>query len=196
MLLIFSFIADFILIFRAFSGKDLQPSATAYEKKMPSGLYILWRFLMHLPLIILILAIILPKLVHETFVNVNFPGDTYVQIVGISLYLIGGIIFYYCYKYLGRYMVPKVVVARDHKLITTGPFSKVRHPTYTSYILINLGVTLFVLNLVLIICFILAVWTTNYKARVEEELLSSKQGFGQKYKDYMARTGRFFPKLK
>ncbi len=33
------------------------------------------------------------------------------------------------------------------------------------------------------------------KAILEEELLSSEKGFGQTYKDYMSRTGRFLPRL-
>jgi protein-S-isoprenylcysteine O-methyltransferase Ste14 len=91
-------------------------------------------------------------------------------------------------------MVPKAVLAKDHELITTGPFSKVRHPTYTSYIMINLGVTLFTLNLVLVIFLFFAIVTTYYKAMLEEELLASEKGFGQEYKNYMKRTGRFLPR--
>jgi protein-S-isoprenylcysteine O-methyltransferase Ste14 len=192
-ILLILFFADIILIAIAISRKREKPFSPVHEKKMPTGLYILWRFLMYLPLIVIILAILLPQLVYRTIFNVSFPGDTYVQVAGIIIYIIGGIIFYYSSKYLGRYMVPRAVLAKDHDLITQGPFSKVRHPTYTSYILINLSIALFSLNLVLLLCFLFAVLTTNYKAKVEEELLSSEKGFGRKYKDYMKRTGRFFP---
>ena len=34
------------------------------------------------------------------------------------------------------------------------------------------------------------------KAVIEEELLSSEKGFGQEYKDYMLKTGRFLSRLK
>jgi protein-S-isoprenylcysteine O-methyltransferase Ste14 len=30
---------------------------------------------------------------------------------------------------------------------------------------------------------------------LEEELLASEEGFGQAYRDYMQKTGRFLPKL-
>jgi protein-S-isoprenylcysteine O-methyltransferase Ste14 len=30
---------------------------------------------------------------------------------------------------------------------------------------------------------------------LEEELLASEDGFGQAYRDYMLKTGRFLPKL-
>ena len=35
-----------------------------------------------------------------------------------------------------------------------------------------------------------------YRARLEEKLLSSQDGFDNQYLSYMSRTGRFFPKLK
>jgi protein-S-isoprenylcysteine O-methyltransferase Ste14 len=30
---------------------------------------------------------------------------------------------------------------------------------------------------------------------VEEEFLSSEEGFGEEYRDYMLKTGRFLPRL-
>lgn len=39
---------------------------------------------------------------------------------------------YLCYRELGRQYTFQVAIIKDHKLITTGPYSVVRHPSYTA----------------------------------------------------------------
>jgi protein-S-isoprenylcysteine O-methyltransferase Ste14 len=56
-------------------------------------------------------------------------------------------------------------------------------------------VALLFLNLLLAANFLATLTIATYRARQEEELLSSEDGFGSRYREYMERTGRFLPKL-
>jgi protein-S-isoprenylcysteine O-methyltransferase Ste14 len=88
-----------------------------------------------------------------------------------------------------------IQVLQKHELVTRGPYSRIRHPGYTSAIFAALAYVLLYLNVITLIVF-LAVLATAYKRAVlEEELLASEDGFGQEYRDYMKRTGRFLPRL-
>lgn len=80
-----------------------------------------------------------------------------------------------------------------HQLITSGPFSIVRHPMYAGLILAALGSVL-----------IYSTWTTVYfacfaplmivRARREEAALSAE--FGEEWRKYCQRVPAFIPKLR
>jgi protein-S-isoprenylcysteine O-methyltransferase Ste14 len=59
-----------------------------------------------------------------------------------------------------------------------------------------LACTLLFLHIALFAVFLICIGIAYRKAVLEEELLSSKEGFGQRYKDYILKTGRFLPSLK
>jgi protein-S-isoprenylcysteine O-methyltransferase Ste14 len=45
--------------------------------------------------------------------------------------IVGGFLRLSAYRQLGRHFTFEFAMLKDHKLITTGPFSIVRHPSYT-----------------------------------------------------------------
>ncbi|KAI0928413.1 hypothetical protein AcW1_005665 [Taiwanofungus camphoratus] len=56
------------------------------------------------------------------------------------LLLVGGGSFrLWCYRTLGRFFKWELSVQKDHKLVTWGPYSIVRHPSYTGAMLASLG---------------------------------------------------------
>jgi len=79
------------------------------------------------------------------------------------------------------------------KLVTSGPYSIVRHPSYSGTILVNIAYLFFFRTLWLIplICVFSVLW--YLEARHEEKALIAK--FGEAYRNYMNTTGMFFPKL-
>ena len=80
-------------------------------------------------------------------------------------------------------------------MVTSGPYARVRHPVYTGAMLMVLGPTLLFLNIVLVVGFLAMLSIAYKKAVLEEKLLASEDGYGQAYRDYMQKTGRFLPKL-
>jgi protein-S-isoprenylcysteine O-methyltransferase Ste14 len=85
-------------------------------------------------------------------------------------------------------------LGEEHKLITTGPYSRIRHPMYTYFTIMVISTALISANLFVGVFGILT-WTLLYLVRVGDEEAMMLEQFGEEYKQYMERTGRLFPKL-
>jgi protein-S-isoprenylcysteine O-methyltransferase Ste14 len=148
-----------------------------------------------LPLIFLLLGAIIPSWVYGTLLNLSFNGVEYLQAASVPLFLIGDILAGWSESAMRQFMRPRVEVREKHELVTRGPYSHIRHPLYTSIILMTLAPVLLLLHTVLVIGFLGCLCIVYRRAVLEEELLASDDGFGQAYRDYMLKTGRFLPKL-
>jgi protein-S-isoprenylcysteine O-methyltransferase Ste14 len=148
-----------------------------------------------LPLIFLLLGAVIPSWVYGTLLNLSFNGLEYLQAVSVPLFLIGVILADWSESAMRQLMRPSVKVREKHELVARGPYSHIRHPLYTSMILMALASALLLFHIVLIICFLGCLCIVYRRAVLEEELLASEDGFGQAYRDYMRKTGRFLPKL-
>jgi len=128
--------------------------------------------------------------------NLSFAGAEFLQVVSVPLFLSSIVLNGMAYQALRQLMRPHIEVMEKHELVTRGPYSRIRHPTYTGIVLMFLASTLLFLHIVLVIGFLAVLGIAYKKAVLEEELLSSEKGFGQEYRDYMSRTGRFLPRLR
>ncbi len=93
---------------------------------------------------------------------------------------------------LGKYFKYAVVIQIEHEVIETGPYRRVRHPSYTGMILAAFGAGLALGNWfspVLWGSFVLVGFTI--RLRSEERELSA--GLGEPYQAYMERTHRLIP---
>ena len=63
-------------------------------------------------------------------------------IVGSFLSIVGTAIRAHCYRTLGRLFTFELSIRQGHKLLTSGPYSIVRHPSYAGGLLVFLGVLL------------------------------------------------------
>lgn len=95
--------------------------------------------------------------------------------------------------HLGRNVSPTVVTHDDHELVTTGPYRWIRNPLYTA------GTTIFAgLGLLAASWFLLAgavVALTLVRLRLPQEEAELEARFGEAYREYARRTGRFLPRL-
>ncbi|KAF9561973.1 hypothetical protein CPC08DRAFT_621342, partial [Agrocybe pediades] len=62
-----------------------------------------------------------------------------VNIIGASLVTTGSMLRSRAYKELGRFFCFEASIQEDHKLITTGLYSYVRHPSYTGAWMVSFG---------------------------------------------------------
>ena len=88
--------------------------------------------------------------------------------------------------------MPRAVVFPDHALVVRGPYRLVRHPVYSGDLALWLGAALGTLNALLLVLWPLYLLGLSAEASVEEGLLERK--FGEAYRDYAARVGRFAPR--
>jgi len=65
---------------------------------------------------------------------------------GTALVCAGALIRYYCYRELGRFFTWEMSLKKDQYLVTTGPYSYVRHPSYTGMLLVTIGTVLYQLS--------------------------------------------------
>ncbi|MGH8800868.1 MAG: methyltransferase family protein [Casimicrobiaceae bacterium] len=82
---------------------------------------------------------------------------------------------------------------RPSALITDGAFGRVRHPIYTCSMLMMVATAVVLPTPAMITLAVIHVGWINYKARTEEAHLASVHG--DAWRRYVARTGRFLPRL-
>ncbi len=111
--------------------------------------------------------------------------------VGIGILCVLGI--YWLFSNIGSGITPTSATRKEHKLSTSGPYRWVRHPLYT------VGSTLFIsFGMMADNWFIAALGVLAFigmAARTPKEEANLIEKFGDEYREYMQRTGRYFPKL-
>lgn len=95
---------------------------------------------------------------------------------------------------LGTNLTDTVVTREHHTLVTRGPYRWVRHPFYVSMALITLGCSLIAANWFIFVSGVVVFTLLAIRSRVEEEQLAAR--FGEAYRNYQKRTGRFLPRLR
>ena len=82
---------------------------------------------------------------------------------------------------------------RHHRLATTGPYARVRHPQYVGFILIMTGFLFQWPTLVTLVMF--PVLVTMYVLLARREERDAIAEFGEEYVRYASKTPAFFPRL-
>ena len=60
--------------------------------------------------------------------------------------IIGSYIRWRCFQTLGNFFTIEVSIQKDHQLVTEGPYSVVRHPSYSGGLLVVVGALLWYLS--------------------------------------------------
>jgi protein-S-isoprenylcysteine O-methyltransferase len=113
-------------------------------------------------------------------------------IFGFIFFLGGLALRWYAIGYLGRYFTVDVSISSEHKLIDSGPYRYVRHPSYTGALLAFVGLG-FCFGNWLSILFLTVPVTLAFlwRIRIEEGALTN--ALGQDYRAYMQRTNALIP---
>ena len=77
-----------------------------------------------------------------------------------------------------------------YELITKGPYNYIRHPMYTSVIMMMLGIAIYLNAPLNYLGLCITIVSVTLKALKEEHLIAEEHPL---YKDYMSRTTRFIP---
>ena len=119
---------------------------------------------------------------------------SWVFYLSIIIMILGIIVRQWSIAVLGRFFSPTIGVQEGQKVVETGPYRLVRHPSYTGVLLILVGVGLAFQSLAAILV-ILLMFSIAYGHRIneEEEVLVSE--LGEEYVKYMKRTKRLIPHI-
>jgi len=100
---------------------------------------------------------------------------------------------------LGTHRIPIALWHQDNDapkhIVTYGAYRWIRHPFYASFILALLGAFLFCPHWGTLYTLLHGVTVLNLTAAREERRLSASE-FGDEYRQYIERTGRFWPRFK
>ncbi len=112
---------------------------------------------------------------------------------GVGVGVIAGGLLIWTLRSLGRNLTDTVVTRRVHTLVTSGPYRWVRHPFYDALALAGLANSLTAANWFLFLSGGLLIVLLIVRTCTEEEKLVAR--FGDAYRTYMERSGRFLPRL-
>lgn len=118
------------------------------------------------------------------------PGPV-VLVVGVALALAGMALRWWAVLSLGRFFTTRVVTRPGQTVVQTGPYRRVRHPSYSGMLMTLLGVLLSSANWISLACFLTVLPGLAYRIRVEEGALLGASG--DSYREYMRRTKRLIP---
>jgi len=102
-------------------------------------------------------------------------------------------LLYWVMHSLGKNLTDTVVTRAEHTLVTTGPYRWVRHPFYTVVFSSLFSLSLVAANWLIGLLTLLMLLVIMKRTDTEEAKLIER--FGEAYRNYMQRTGRFLPRF-
>ncbi len=102
-------------------------------------------------------------------------------------------LFFWVLQSLGKNFSTTLTLKREQTLVSHGPYQWVRHPMYTSFVLLWVGYFFLSANWFIGLTGILGfVWAIVVRTPKEEQMMIDR--FGEEYLAYMNNTGRFLPR--
>ena len=93
---------------------------------------------------------------------------------------------------LGGYYTRTLMTTKDHKVVTTGPYSRIRHPAYLGVVLLWSGFGVLSSNSVIVLLFpVMFVIVYLYRISIEEKMLVRE--LGEDYVRYQRKTHKLIP---
>lgn len=120
----------------------------------------------------------------------NAINNHVVLAAGFLLFLLGYILAILARRHLGKNWGMPMAQKQAPELVTSGPYSYIRHPIYTGILLMVLG-SFLIVNMYWLIVFIIASVYFIYSAFAEEKLMT--QQFPKVYPSYKAKTKMLIP---
>ncbi|MBL9082906.1 MAG: isoprenylcysteine carboxylmethyltransferase family protein [Planctomycetales bacterium] len=120
------------------------------------------------------------------------PLPPWMRWSGVAAGLCCSLVMYWTLSSLGKNLTDTVVTRAEATLVTHGPYRWVRHPFYVTAAALMASVTILTANWLIGVSSLLVLILLAVRTPQEEQMLIER--FGQQYRDYMAKTGRFFPR--
>jgi protein-S-isoprenylcysteine O-methyltransferase Ste14 len=114
--------------------------------------------------------------------------------IGVPVLVIGCALLAWTFRSLGKNLTDTVVTRRQHTLVVHGPYRWVRHPLYTAAGVLVAAVSLIAANWFFFALGVALLSILIMRTRTEEANLVAR--FGDSYRTYMDRTGRFLPRMR
>jgi protein-S-isoprenylcysteine O-methyltransferase Ste14 len=124
----------------------------------------------------------------------DYPASAWAIALGSIVFATALWVFRRSHKELGRNWSITLEIRERHKLVCTGPYAVIRHPMYTSFMLMGLGQAFLLSNWVAGAAGLIG-FAVLFFLRVDKEERMMLENFGPEYRAYMERTKRIIPYL-
>jgi protein-S-isoprenylcysteine O-methyltransferase len=165
----------------AFKKRSRHSSARAADQ---GSLSLLW--------IIITISVVLAFNVMYQVPGAAMAGAPVWRMLGAAVFGAGLALRWYSIIHLGRFFTVNVAIATDHRLIDTGPYRFIRHPSYTGALMAFLGLGLCMANWASLAVLIVPV-SLVFLRRMRLEEAALLRAFADSYKVYMQHTKRLIP---
>jgi len=112
--------------------------------------------------------------------------------LGLLLMIFGVTFRFIAIRQLGKFFTVDVILHKDHQLIQTGLYKKLRHPSYTGIMVTLMGFGLS-LNHYWSLLMVVSIFFIALQNRIRIEENALLQQFGDQYRHYQKNTARLFP---
>ena len=124
----------------------------------------------------------------------DYPARWWAVALGAIIFASALWVFRRAHKELGRNWSITLEIRERHALVCAGPYAVIRHPMYTSFMLMGLGQAFLLSNWVAGLAGLIG-FAVLFFLRVDKEERMMLENFGPQYRAYMERTKRIIPYL-
>lgn len=169
------------------AGERLLPDRAAVEREGRGS------FAARLIVFFALLGFLVLYGIHPAWMRrIEFSLPLWLRWAGFALGLVSLACWTWTQVELGKHWSAQLQLREEHHLVTSGPYSRVRHPLYTAMLGWAVGLALVTANWVFVLMVALTVAGMVSRTPKEEQMMIEQ--FGDEYRQYMRRTGRFFPR--
>ena len=122
----------------------------------------------------------------------DYRASAWAVVPGALVFASGLWVFRKSHKDLGRNWSVTLEIRKEHKLVNTGLYALIRHPMYTSFLLMGIGQAFLLSNWVAGLSGLVG-FAVLFFMRVDAEERMMLENFGSEYRAYTARTKRIIP---
>jgi len=152
------------------------------ETRDRGSLWVLWG--------VILASVFTATAAQRIFTGATLPKGLYFY--GCGVFCVGLFVRWYAILYLGRFFTVDVAIHGDHRVVDSGPYRFVRHPSYFGALVAFLGLGVCLLNWIsILVIFVPVTLAFLYRIRVEEAVLLEL--LGKSYSEYSERTRRIIP---
>jgi len=171
------------------AGERLMPDDQAVRREGGRGVFIIRVVVFVLLIVFLVMYIIGMKWI-DLF---SFQLPAWLRWAGFGLGLLSVAFWTWTQIHLDTQWSAQLQLRQEHHLVTSGPYARIRHPLYSAMFGWAVSLGLLTANWIFVAMAVLSIAGTMARIPKEEQMML--EAFGDEYKAYIQRTGRFFPRL-
>jgi protein-S-isoprenylcysteine O-methyltransferase Ste14 len=170
------------------AGERLMPDQKAVEREGGRGILVI-----RMAVFFLLMAFLVMYIIGMKWIDIfSFPLPGWLRWTGFGLGLLSVAFWTWTQIHLDTQWSAQLQLRQEHRLVTSGPYARIRHPLYAAMFGWATALGVLTANWIFAAMAVLSIVGTVVRVPKEEQMML--EAFGDEYKAYMQRTGRFFPK--